>query len=85
MSETEAQAIKLPTKFPGDDGEDRELVPTVTVMSSAVARSLDGPVAIVLRTKEAGALGIQMTEESCAVLKCQIAIAETMLHPKRKR
>jgi hypothetical protein len=55
-------------------------VPTVTVSSSSVAASPDGKmVAIVLRTKESGPLGFIVTRESCAALRCQIAIAETLL------
>ncbi len=57
----------------------------VTVANSSVATSTDsGAVALVLDTKESGPIGFQVTIESCAVLRCQIAIAEALLRKKRK-
>jgi hypothetical protein len=63
-----------------DDRGEILFVPTVTVRSSSVAASRDGKmVAIVLRTKESGPIGFIVTRESCAALRRQIAIAETLL------
>ena len=54
--------------------------------SSSVATSADkGIVALVLKTEEAGPVAFQVTVEACAVLRCQIAIAETLLNPRKKR
>jgi hypothetical protein len=61
-------------------------VPLITVASSSVATSEDkSAVALVLKTAEAGPVAFQVTMEVCAVLRCQIAIAETLLNPKKAR
>jgi hypothetical protein len=62
-----------------------EQIPLMTVMSSSVATSADrGKVALVLRTEEAGPIGFQVTIEACAVLRCQIAIAEASLRNTKR-
>ena len=69
---------------PGGAVEARQ-VPLMTVMSSSVATSADRDmVALVLKTVEAGPIGFQVTIETCAMLRCQIAIAEASLR-KTKR
>jgi hypothetical protein len=58
----------------------------LTVSSSSVVTSADkSTVALVLKTEEAGPVAFQITIEACAVLRCQIAIAETILNPKKAR
>jgi hypothetical protein len=75
---------------PGNGGLDHLLeslrVPLVTVASSSVAASADKEaITIVLKTKECGAIGFQVTIGSCAALRCQIAIAEILLHQKPRK
>jgi hypothetical protein len=58
----------------------------MTVASSSVATSDDkSAVALVLKTVEAGSVAFRVTMEMCAVLRSQIAIAETLLNPKKGR
>jgi len=65
----------------GEKGETQQLR-KLTVVSSSVAGSPDGTVAIVLGTREFGALAIPMTLESCAALGQEIAAAEEFLQVK---
>ena len=55
---------------------------TVTVIGSSVAASPLGVVAIVLNTKESGAIAFSVTLKSCAALRRDIADAETFLRQK---
>jgi hypothetical protein len=60
--------------------------PLVIVASSSVATSADGgAIALVLQTKESGPIAFRVTIESCAVLRCQIAIAEAALRKQSKK
>ena len=60
--------------------------PLVTVAKSSVATSADnGAVALVLDTTESGPIGFQVTIELCAVLRCQLAIAEVALRKQPRK
>jgi hypothetical protein len=58
----------------------------LTVASSSIATSPDKSiVALVIKTDEAGPVGFEVSVEACAVLRCQIAIAEAALRANQKK
>jgi hypothetical protein len=57
----------------------------LTVTGSSTAGAADGQVAIVLETKENGAIGFLVTLDSCAGLRRDIAAAEEFLRQKPGR
>jgi hypothetical protein len=65
--------------MPGMDKGKTVQVRTVTVIGSNTARHPDGVVAIVLDTAEEGPIAFQVTLESCAALRVEIAAAEASL------
>jgi hypothetical protein len=84
-AERAASPKRRPAKkqVPPPAAPEAQPIPLLTVMSSCVATSSDeAAVALVLRTEEAGRVGFQLTIETCAVLRCQIAIAEAVLRQK---
>jgi hypothetical protein len=59
-------------------------ISVLTVGSSSVATLADKSlVALVLKTEEAGLIALPVTIEVCSVLRCQLAIAEILLNPKK--
>jgi hypothetical protein len=62
----------------GHKGETQQLR-TVTVIGSSAAGSPDGVVAIVLETRESGAIAFEVTLASCAALRRDLAAAEALL------
>ncbi len=83
-----ARHLRRPVKqeLPPPAPVEAQQISLMTVASSSVATSDDKSiVALVLKTEEAGPVGFQLTIEACAVLRCQIAIAQAILNPKNAR
>jgi hypothetical protein len=80
------QRRRVKKELPPPAAAQGQQAPLFTVSSSSVATSADGGiVALVLKTEETGPIAFQVTVEACAVLRCQIAIAETLLNPRKRR
>jgi hypothetical protein len=90
--ELPALRAAIPRRYPTETALPAPAVPEaqpislLTVASSSIATSDDNStVVLVLKTEEAGPVAFQVTVEACAVLRCQIAIAEGFLSPRKVR
>jgi hypothetical protein len=59
-----------------------KLLNTVTVLRSSSVATPDGQVAIVLETKEAGAIAFLVDERAIAALRRELAMIESFLQQK---
>lgn len=77
---------RIKKEAPTPAAPEAQPISLMMVASSSVATLGDkGVVALVLKTEDAGPFAIPLTVEACAVLRCQIAIAQAILNPKRAR